>query len=477
MNNALWVIILCTCATFIFAGWGIIGKKSSLEQWSIGNRSFGVVLVFFLTGGELYTTFTFLGGSSIVYNRGGLAYYIICYSVIGYVLSYWLAPLIWKYAKEKNLLSQPDYFASKYKSNIIGVLVSVIAVCSLIPYLLLQVKGLGIIISETSYGLVSANTAIWLASILMVVYVVLSGLKGAARIAVVKDLVIVSVVLFLGLYFPLHYYGGVKQLFTRVEMVSPGFTIIKNNSINTYWFFSTVILSALGMYLWPHAFCSIYAAKSERVLRRNAVLMPIYELMLLFIFIVGFVAFLQLPHLDKPASDLSLLRLLKLNFSHWFVGVVGFAGLLTALVPGSIILLSTATLLVKNIYYPLVSPGKDINSRLVKLAVPIIMLISLIVNNISGNTIVELLIVGYGLVVQIFPALVFSLYKKNPANNIGIISGMLCGMLIMFNSIYPVISIVDLIPNGLNIGIVALVVNFAVTTVISLSFILKRLCY
>jgi SSS family solute:Na+ symporter len=40
------------------------GQEMDLEQWTVGGRGFGTILVFVLMAGEIYTTFTFLGGSS-----------------------------------------------------------------------------------------------------------------------------------------------------------------------------------------------------------------------------------------------------------------------------------------------------------------------------------------------------------------------------------------------------------------------------
>ncbi|MCB6949728.1 sodium:solute symporter family protein, partial [Roseburia faecis] len=73
-----------------------------------GGRSFGTLFVFLLSAGEIYTTFTFLGGSGWAYGKGGPTLYILWYGSLAYVLSYWLLPAIWRYAKEHKLLSQSD---------------------------------------------------------------------------------------------------------------------------------------------------------------------------------------------------------------------------------------------------------------------------------------------------------------------------------------------------------------------------------
>ena len=72
------------------------GHTMSLEQWSVGGRGFGGMLVFVLMAGEIYTTFTFLGGSGWAYGRGAPALYILCYLTLAYSLSYFLLPAIWR---------------------------------------------------------------------------------------------------------------------------------------------------------------------------------------------------------------------------------------------------------------------------------------------------------------------------------------------------------------------------------------------
>ena len=68
--------------------------------------------------GEIYTTFAFLGGSGWAYGKGGPTFYIIAYGCLAYVISYWMLPKVWKYAKEHQLMSQSDFFVSKYTVSV-----------------------------------------------------------------------------------------------------------------------------------------------------------------------------------------------------------------------------------------------------------------------------------------------------------------------------------------------------------------------
>src|SRR4051794_21452933 len=283
------------------------GHDMDLEQWSVGGRGFGTLFVFLLMAGEIYSTFTFLGGAGLVYGSGGAAYYILGYGTLAYVLSYWLLPAVWRYATPRKLLSQADVFTSKYDSPTLGVVVSIVAVVAMIPYLALQLKGLGIIVSQTSYGSISSTAAIWLGAVVLSLYVVASGIHGSAWTAAIKDVLTLGVVAFIGLYLPIHYFGSIGEMFHRVDEAKPGFAVLSGDQLTPVWFSSTVLLTALGFYMWPHTFGSSLAARNEDVFRRNAIFMPLYQLLIAFVLLVGFTAVVRVPGLSEDQADLALL--------------------------------------------------------------------------------------------------------------------------------------------------------------------------
>ncbi|MEH7147469.1 sodium:solute symporter family transporter, partial [Priestia megaterium] len=216
MNSALIIILLFLVAAIFLGIRSTKGKDMNLEQWTVGGRGFGAVLVFVLMAGEIYTTFSFLGGSGWAYGKGAPALYVLIYISLSYVLSYWLLPVIWKYARDHKLVSQPDFFVSKYKSPYLGVLVAAVGVIAVIPVIVVQLKGLGIIVSQASYGAISMPAAIWMGAISLTLYVMISGIHGSAWTAVIKDIMMLAVIGFLGIYLPFHYYGGYGPMFEAV---------------------------------------------------------------------------------------------------------------------------------------------------------------------------------------------------------------------------------------------------------------------
>jgi solute:Na+ symporter, SSS family len=476
MNIAL-VIIFIFLAFAVYLGIRARrGKDMHLEEWTVGGRGFGAIFIFLLLAGEIYTTFTFLGGSGWAYGEGGPAFYIIAYGCLAYIMSYWLLPAVWRYAKDNRLHSQADFFASKYESPALGVLVSLVAVIAMVPYLALQFQGLGLIVSEASYGAISATVAAIIGTVAVTVYVIISGIHGSAWTAVIKDIMVLVVVVFMGIYLPFALYGGVGEMFREIQAQKPGFLILPEEGYSPSWFVSTVLLTALGFYMWPHTFGSTFTAENARVIRRNATFLPLYQLILLFVFFVGFAAVLKVPGLTGEKVDLALLAISKDTFSAPVVGLIGAAGLLTALVPGSMLLMVSATVLAKNVYSVFVpSTSEHRVGTIAKVLVPIVAAVSLWFSLQSGEGIVLLLLLGYSLVTQLFPALLFSLMPNNFVTKWGAAAGIVAGVLTVTYVTVKETTIGELFPflpsavADTNIGIVALVVNFVVLIIVSLA--------
>jgi SSS family solute:Na+ symporter len=474
MNAALIIIALTVLGILYLGIRARRGRDMNLEQWTVGGRGFGALLVFLLMAGEIYTTFTFLGGSGYAYGRGGPAFYILAYGCLAFIISYWLLPPIWRYAQQHRLISQPDFFVAKYDSPALGVLVAIVGIIALIPYLVLQFKGLGIIVETASYGAIGSTAAIWVGAAVVTIYVMISGVHGSAWTSTLKDTMILAVVVFLGIYLPLHYYGGYGAMFSAIDQAKPGFLALPPQGQSVAWFDSTVVLTALGFYMWPHGFGAVYTARNESVFRKNAIILPLYQLILLFVFFVGFAAILQVPGLKGSDIDLALFRVSLKTFDPWVVGVIGAAGVLTALVPGSLILMAAATLLANNIYRFLHKSADEKRiSRLAKALVPLIALLCIYFTLRGGETIVALLLMGYNFVTQFFPSLVMSLAKRNPVTKAGAFAGIVVGVATVLAITLTDTTIGKLLPGlpqvvrDLNVGIIALILNIVTVAVVS----------
>lgn len=444
----------------------------SLEQWSIASRGLGSVLIFMLMAGEIYTTFTFLGGSGWAYSRGAPAYYIIGYAAVGYSCSYWLLPAIWRRGVQWQVLSQPEYYRHAYRSPWLGHFVALIGTGALMPYLVLQLKGLGIIVAESSYGMIGADLAISIGTVATVVYVILSGVRGSAFTAALKDALVLATVLGLAFALPHSLHGGIGPMFDTLIAQRPDFFVLPERGLSGSWFSSTILMTVFGFWMWPHTFGSTFTARSDQSFRRNAVLMPLYQVILLCVLFIGFAAINAVPGLQGTDVDLALLRVTKQVYGPWVVGLVGAAGLLTALVPGSLIMMTTATILARLLQAtPL---GSNINEvRAARLLVVLVAVTALIFVFRGGQTLVTLLLFAYAIVTQLFPSLLISLWRPERANALAAFAGITTGVSIVAWTNFSGITVASAFPAlppailDINVGVLALLANVLVHAMIT----------
>lgn len=465
MNPALLIILLTiiiSAALGVYAGSRV---RMNLENWTVGGRRFGVIIMWLLMAGEIYTTFTFLGASGWAYSRGAPTFYILIYGTLAYTVSFFILPAVWKVGKRYGLHTQPDFFIHRYQSRWLGVLVAAIGVLCILPYLQLQLTGLGLIVEVASEGAIGSKTAILISFILTCLFVFTSGLRGTAWVSIIKDIMMIAAVGIVGIGVPHIYFGGFGQMFRTLMEKHPGHLTFPGASSNldTLWVMSTVLLTGLGFYMWPHVFGSAFSAKSAETIKRNATIMPFYQIPILLVLMVGFTALLVIPGLKN--GDMAFLELVRVTYPSWFLGFVGAAGAVTAMVPSSVLVLFAATLLAKNVYKAGFAPQASEATvlRLSRILVLIIMALALVLAFYYPQALVNLLLIGYNGVSQFFPGVVFGLFWKR-VKRLGVVCGLLIGFILaaalVFSGHDPFL--------GMNAGFVALVVNTLVTIVISL---------
>jgi len=256
-------------------------------------------------------------------------------------------------------------------------------------------------------------------------------------------------------------------MFTELAHAKPSHLVMPGATSNLghSWYASSVLLSALGFFMWPQSFGASFTARNSDILRRNAIVLPIYNITLPLMFIVGYAALLVVPGLRD--GDLSLLTVVRKTFPPWFLGIIGGAGALTAMVPASIQILTAATLLAKNLIRPVIAPGMSEAqvARVAKITVIFITTAAVISAIFSHTTLVSLLLLGYSGVTQFLPGVVLGLFSKKVATS-GVFVGLVTGI-----AVVAILSLSGHDPfMGVNAGFIALCCNCVLVIAISKAF-------
>lgn len=461
---ALSIIAIIVVTGSVVAFLARFHHKMDLEQWTVGGRGFGLVLVWLLMAGEIYTTFTFLGASGWAYSRGGPVLYVLGYSPLIYVVSFYIMPPIWEVGRKYGLQTQADFFQKRYGSTYLGAFVALIGVSCLIPYLQIQLTGLGLIVEVASFGAIHRTPAMIVGFAMVAAFVSVSGVRGVAWVSILKDFLLLGTAVFIGFAIPHIYFGGIGKMFAVLVQTKPSYLVMPGATTNLghAWYFSSVFLTSIAFFMWPQYFAASFTAKSGNVLRRNSVVMSLYAITMPLMFFVGLSALLVLPGLKN--GDLALLTIVRKTFPAWFLGIVGGAGALTAMVPAAIQLLTGATLYSKNLFRPIIAPKMSDQQvgKVARIMVIVLTLGALFFAVYTSASLVSLLLIGYAGVAQLFPGVVLGIFSKR-VTTAGVFAGMLTGIVIavglMLSGHDPY--------NGLNAGFVALCINCVVTGVVS----------
>jgi SSS family solute:Na+ symporter len=295
-------------------------------------------------------------------------------------------------------------------------------------------------------------------------FVCVSGIRAVAWVSVPKDLLMVVAPVAIGVAIPGIYFGGIGRMFAALAQTHPAHLVMPGSTANLghSWYISSVLLSALGLGMWPQNFGATFTARSAETIRRNCIVMPMYNLSLAFIFFAGFTAYLVIPGLAN--GDLSMLTLVRKTFPAWMLGLLGGAGALTAMVPAAVHILTASTLFSKNLWRPVFAPAMsdDQVARLARIMVVVLSLISLTVAIYSSITLVSLLLLGYAGVTQFFPGVVLGIFWKR-ASMLGVFAGLIagvsCAALLILSNHDPF--------QGINAGFLALCLNFAIVVLVS----------
>ena len=287
---------------------GLKVSKSS-EGYVAGDRSMNLLLLYFVLGASIFSSFAFLGGPGWAYSRGVAALYIIAYGTLGMVPLYFFGPRARRMGVKYGYLTQAELLSERYQSPFLSILLAILTVVVLIPYLTLQMKGAGLVLNTISDGAIPYWLGAAMAYGVVLLYVFFSGVMGVGWTNTFQDIFMLGIAWFLGLYLPKELHGGIGPMFEAIQQEGLGNMLqapgLQSDGSSWSWagFSSAVMISAIGFSMWPHFFMKTFAAKDDRTMKLTVVLYPTFQLFLLPILFIGFSAILSFPGIE-PADTI-----------------------------------------------------------------------------------------------------------------------------------------------------------------------------
>lgn len=410
----------------------VSGRRASksVQGYVAGDRDFGLLVMYFVLGASVFSAFAFLGGPGWAYSRGAAAFYILCYGVLGIVPYFYIGPKAAALGRRYGYVTQAQLICGRFPSRILSLMIAVLTLLAFIPYITLQMRGAGIVIEAVTDG----NVPLWFGAAvaygIVTIYVLFSGVTAVGWTNTFQGIFMLIIAWSLGLYLPISLYGGVGEMFSRIlserpELLSlPGLTA-SGEAWSWGGYSSAIIVSAVGLMMWPHLFMKAFTARSDSTLRRTVVLFPTFQLFLIPDFLIGFAGVLYPAR--PPSSDFILpFMILNTDLPAIVVGLFCAGALSASMSTGDSLMHAAASVTVEDGIRPFKTLTDEQRRRLIQGFVLLVGLIAYVFAISEDVSLVVLLLTSYGIICQLAPPIVAALYWRR-ATTMGVVAGFAAG--------------------------------------------------
>ncbi|MGC8649811.1 MAG: sodium:solute symporter family protein [Hydrogenobaculum sp.] len=409
------------------------GNLDLLHEWALGGQRFGALLLWFLIGADLFTAYTFIAVPSGLFAKGPIFFFAVPYVAMGFGVALAVMPKFFAISKEKCHITAVDFVKDRYNSKALAITIAIVGILAELPYIALQIVGMKVVLATLLMQFKGINQnfinelSLSIAFLILSWFTYKSGLRGATLTAVLKDFLILGTVVVLSLYIPLHYHG-----FYKAFEIKKAYATLNPKLISAY--ISLSVMSALALFLYPHAITGCLSSSDVKVLKRSIAFLPVYGIGLAILALFGVLIYEVKPAMDMlnhiPASargSFVVPALIVSTMPQWFSGIALLGIFIGGLVPASIMAIASSNLMV-NILRELNIANSSNETKIAKWFSFLFKLIPLFFVFVVPPTFaIALQLVGGIIVLQTLPSIFLGLFIKN-LNKESLMVGLLAGI-------------------------------------------------
>ncbi len=279
-------ILLTVVFLVVLVGVGIYSRKqaSSVDGFVLGGRAVGPWLTAFAYGTSYFSAVVFVGYAGQFGWKYGLSstWIGVGNAVIGSLLA-WIVlgrrtKLMTQHIQSRTM---PDFFGTRFDSQGLRVVASVIAFVFLIPYTAGVYKGISALF-EMGFGIPYEYCVIIMA-ILTAVYVILGGYRATAMNDFIQGIIMLFGIVTI-IAAVLAQKGGLVEAFNQMAQLPSDTDATVNGGFASLWgpdpwnLLGVVILTSLGTWGLPQMVGKFYSITDESAIHRGTVISTVFAL-------------------------------------------------------------------------------------------------------------------------------------------------------------------------------------------------------
>ncbi|MEM7106428.1 MAG: sodium:solute symporter family protein [Bacteroidota bacterium] len=424
----IYLIIGVYLAITLAAGFiGYHKAKNTPEDYFLGSRGFGALIMFFTFIATNFSAFFFLGFAGEGYRVGYSYYAMMAFgTALAGLAFFFIGTKVWKLGQKHKYITAPELVGKETGSKPLQVIYVLVMVFFTLPYMAVQPIGAGIIISELTGGQIPYFAGCAILMFFIVIYVLIGGMRSIAVTDMIQGILMFTLI-FAAVFLIADGFGGVAEANRKVYELKPELFSREgaDGSFTPQRWFSLMLLWLFCVPMFPQMFMRFFISRDLPTLKLSAVLYSIVPVILFIApVMIGVFGHLVYPDLlsenaSPKIADQILPRILtNPDFASPAFAAVIMTGALAAFMSTlDSQLLALSTILSRDVYDDLILGGskeKNFKSQVIfgRVIVIILAIIALLIAWFRPSSIFVIIQMAFSGLAILFPATVAILHFK-----------------------------------------------------------------
>ncbi len=207
----LFIFVVLYWAYCIF--WGVRGamQAKTASDYFIAGRRLSLWVFVLAATATSFSGWTFMGHPGLLYRDGFQYAYASFYAITIPFTGVLFLKRQWMLGKRFGFVTPGEMLSHYFKSDVIRILVVLVALVFSIPYLGLQLRASGFLFNVLTDGLLGVDAGMWLLSAVVFIYVASGGLRAVAYVDTLQCVLLMLGITLIGII-ALNFVGGWTKL-------------------------------------------------------------------------------------------------------------------------------------------------------------------------------------------------------------------------------------------------------------------------
>ena len=209
----IWLFLFVILYWVYCIFWGVkcaIAAKTASDYF-IAGRGISIWVFVLAATATSFSGWTFMGHPGLLYRDGFQYAYASFYAITIPFTGVIFLKRQWMLGKRFGFVTPGEMLSNYFKSDVIRLLVVLVALVFSVPYLGVQLRASGFLFNVLTDGLLGVNVGMWMLSAVVIIYVASGGLRAVAYVDTLQAILLAFGIVAIGII-ALNYVGGFAKL-------------------------------------------------------------------------------------------------------------------------------------------------------------------------------------------------------------------------------------------------------------------------